>query len=232
MAPKRPADRNPGISRPNDRVWAAARCQEQLFGSAQESRESSADESGESGVAGGGTRPASTRLISDVARCLSTNSSTTPGGSTSKENARQAEPKGDYNINSATITFRYNQLDSSSDVPQNGSGALGTSRQTNTTQFLSFANSNYSILENLKSGVGEWNSVFGTMTNNLLIGYTKQDESRAQINLFPFVVIGSGDGSPLTSFGSEPSPPRSTSPWLSPAASIRRRSSSFMAAPA
>ena len=45
------------------------------------------------------------------------------------------------------------------------------------------------------------------MTNNLLIGYTKQDESRAQINLFPFVVIGAGDGSALTSFGSEPFTP-------------------------
>ena len=116
--------------------------------------------------------------------------------------------KGDYNVNSANkVTFRYNQLDSSSDIPQNGSAALGTSRQTNTTNFLSFANSNYSILENLKSGVGEWNSVFGNMTNNLLIGYTKQDESRAQINLFPFVVIGAGDGSALTSFGSEPFTP-------------------------
>jgi len=116
--------------------------------------------------------------------------------------------KGDYNVNSANkVTFRYNQLDSSSDIPQNGSAALGTQRQTNTTNFLSFANSNYSILENLKSGVGEWNSVFGNMTNNLLIGYTKQDESRAQIDLFPFVVIGAGDGSALTSFGSEPFTP-------------------------
>jgi hypothetical protein len=116
--------------------------------------------------------------------------------------------KGDYNVNNANkFTFRYNQLDSSSDVPQSGSSSLGASRQTNTTQFLSFANSNYSILENLKSGVGEWNSVFGNMTNNLLVGYTKQDESRAQINLFPFVVIGAGDNSALTSFGSEPFTP-------------------------
>ena len=59
------------------------------------------------------------------------------------------------------------------------------------TSFLSFANSNYSILENIKSGIGEWNSVFGsTMSNNLLVGYTKQDESRgARIKLFPFVDI-------------------------------------------
>src|SRR4029079_1632583 len=96
---------------------------------------------------------------------------------------------------------------SRSPVPQNGSSALGTfTRQTGTINFLSFANSNYAILENLKSGVGEWNSVFGNMTNNLLVGYTKQDESRDSIQLFPFVVINEGS-SPYTSFGSEPFTP-------------------------
>ena len=81
--------------------------------------------------------------------------------------------KGDYNVNSANkVTFRYNQLASSTDVNQSGSSSIGTSRQTLTTNFLTFANSNYQILENLKSGVGEWNSVFGTFTNNLLIGHT------------------------------------------------------------
>ena len=120
--------------------------------------------------------------------------------------------KGDYNVNSANkVTFRYNQLDSSSPIPQNGSSALGTvGRQTGSTNFLGFANSNYAILENLKSGVGEWNSVFGNMTNNLLIGYTKQDESRGpegQTPLFPFVVIGDGAAARIPSFGSEPFTP-------------------------
>jgi hypothetical protein len=117
--------------------------------------------------------------------------------------------KGDYNVNNANkVTFRYNQLDSRSPVGQNGSSALGTvGRPTNTTNFLGFANSNYALLENLKSGVGEWNSVFGAMTNNLLIGYTKQDESRDNIALFPFVVIGDGAGLPQTTFGSEPFTP-------------------------
>jgi hypothetical protein len=120
--------------------------------------------------------------------------------------------KGDYNVsNNNKVTFRYNQLNSSSDIGQSGSSSLGTSRQTGTTQFLSFQNSNYSILENLKSGVGEWNSVLkNSMTNNLLIGYTHQDESRGpqgQTPLFPFVVIGAGDGSALTSFGNEPFTP-------------------------
>lgn len=116
--------------------------------------------------------------------------------------------KGDYNLNSHNkVTFRYNQLSSRSDIPQNGSSALGTSRPTNTVNFLSYKNSNYAILENVKSGIGEWNSVFGKFTNNLLVGYTKQNESRDAIQLFPFVVIGDGTGGVLTSFGSEPFTP-------------------------
>jgi len=160
---------------------------------------------------GGNTTRVNRADLAALSSFLSTNFKYDTGPFDNIQKKTPAKPwmlKGDYNINSANkVTFRYNQLDSSSDIPQNGSAALGTSRQTNTTNFLSFANSNYSILENLKSGVGEWNSVFGNMTNNLLIGYTKQDESRAQINLFPFVVIGAGDGSALTSFGSEPFTP-------------------------
>jgi hypothetical protein len=160
---------------------------------------------------GGNTTRVNQSDLAALSSFLSTNFKYDTGAFDNIQKKTPAKPwmlKGDYNVNSANkVTFRYNQLDSSSDVPQNGSAALGTSRQTNTTNFLSFANSNYSILENLKSGVGEWNSVFGTMTNNLLIGYTKQDESRADIALFPFVVIGAGDGSALTSFGSEPFTP-------------------------
>jgi hypothetical protein len=120
--------------------------------------------------------------------------------------------KSDYNLNSANkVTFRYNQLDSNTDVYQSGSSSLGNyTRQTNTTSFLSFANTNYQIVENLKSGVGEWNSVFGTMTNNLLMGYTHQDESRGdkgQVPAFPFVVIGDGTGGAYTTFGNEPFTP-------------------------
>jgi len=116
--------------------------------------------------------------------------------------------KGDYNVSRGNkVTFRYNQLNSRTAVAQNGSSALGTSRPTNTVNFLSFENSNYAIIENVKSGVGEWNSVFGKFTNNLLAGYTKQDESRDSIQLFPFVVIGDGAGGVYTSFGSEPFTP-------------------------
>jgi hypothetical protein len=121
--------------------------------------------------------------------------------------------KTDYNVNGSNkITFRYNQLASSSNILQSGSSSLGAwSRGTNTTQFLSFANSNYQIVENLKSAVAEWNSMFGgSYLNNLLVGYITQDESRGpqgQTPLFPTVVIGAGDGSAYTLFGNEPFTP-------------------------
>jgi Carboxypeptidase regulatory-like domain len=117
--------------------------------------------------------------------------------------------KGNYNISSnQTVSFRYNQLSSNTNVLQSGSSSLGTSRQVNTANFLNFANSNYQIEENIKSGVGEWNAVWGTFTNQLIVSQTYNDESRVQLaKLFPFVVIGDGAGSPLTSFGSEPFTP-------------------------
>jgi outer membrane receptor protein involved in Fe transport len=117
--------------------------------------------------------------------------------------------KGDYNLNANNkVTFRYNQLSSSTGVNLSSSSSLGFGRQTFSTNFLNFANSNYTILENIHSGIGEWNSVLGNnMSNNLIAGYTKQDESRGQLaTLFPFVDILSA-GTAYTSFGSEPFTP-------------------------
>jgi hypothetical protein len=116
--------------------------------------------------------------------------------------------KTNLNINSANkLSLRYNQLDSSTDVYQSSSSSLGINRQTNSTNFLTFSNSNYSILENIRSGIGELDSVFHGMTNTLIGGYTHQDESRKQISLFPFVEIDNGSGAGYTSFGSEPFTP-------------------------
>jgi hypothetical protein len=114
----------------------------------------------------------------------------------------------DYNVdNSNKVSFRYNHLDSSTDVSVSSSGSLGLGRRTFTTDYLSFQNSNYQILENIRSGIGEWNSIIGnSMSNNLIIGYTKQDESRGSIQLFPFVDIWEA-GQAYTSFGSEPFTP-------------------------
>jgi hypothetical protein len=114
----------------------------------------------------------------------------------------------DYNINNNNkASFRYTHLDSSTDVSVSSSGSLGLGRGTFSTNYLSFQSSNYQILENIRSGIGEWSSIIGnSMSNNLIIGYTKQDESRGSIDLFPFVDIWEG-GQAYTSFGSEPFTP-------------------------
>ncbi|MCC7125299.1 MAG: TonB-dependent receptor [Acidobacteria bacterium] len=113
--------------------------------------------------------------------------------------------RSDLNLNSANkVSFRYNQLDSSSTNHVSGSSSAGIGRPTFTTNFLAFSGTNYDILENIKSGIGEWNSVIGNnMANNLIVGLTSNDESRGDVGtLFPFVDILQ-DGTAMTSFGSE-----------------------------
>ena len=103
------------------------------------------------------------------------------------------------------ISFRYNQLDSSSDNYTSSSSSAGVGRSPFTTAFLGFGSTTYSILENIKSGIGEWNSVIGSsMSNSLITGYTTNDESRRPLgDLFPFVDILQ-ENTAYVSFGSEP----------------------------
>jgi hypothetical protein len=111
----------------------------------------------------------------------------------------------DFNLtNSNKISFRYNQLDSSSNNYPSSSSSAGIGRPTFTTNHLAFSGSTYDILENIKSGIGEWNTLLGgSMANNLIVGYTSNDESRGDIGeLFPYVDILQ-DGIAYTTFGSE-----------------------------
>ncbi len=126
--------------------------------------------------------------------------------------ARRFLIRGDWNINNTNkVSVRYNYLDSSSDNLLSTSSSLGFGRDSGrNTNFLSYASSNYAILEDIRSTIGEWNSVFGTsLANSLIIGYTKQDESRGYKTdtLFPFVDILDGSGVAYTSFGFEPFTP-------------------------
>jgi hypothetical protein len=117
----------------------------------------------------------------------------------------------DYNLGKANkISFRYSQLNSSSDSNLSSSSSAGFGRNTFTTNHLNFAASNYEQLENIKSGVGELNSVIGnTMANTLIVGYTSNNENRGDIGkLFPFVDIRDGSGVAYMSFGSEPFTPQ------------------------
>jgi hypothetical protein len=115
----------------------------------------------------------------------------------------------DFNASdSHKITVRYVHLDSITDVLASNSSSLGFGNRRTSTTALNFQNSNYQILEDIRSVVGEWNSVLGSATsNNFIAGYTYQDESRASRGeMFPFVDILDG-GTVYTSFGFEPFTP-------------------------
>jgi hypothetical protein len=117
--------------------------------------------------------------------------------------------RGDYNINSTNrFTLRYLHLDSNTDVLLSNSSSLGAGNRRSNLFGLNFQNSNYKILENIRSWVGEWTSSFGNqVANSLLMGFTKQDESRDSLGtFFPLVDILEA-GSVYTTFGFEPFTP-------------------------
>ena len=124
--------------------------------------------------------------------------------------ARRYLVRGDYNLNQTNkISVRYNQLDSNTDVLLSNSSSLGFGSRRSNLNALNFESSNYQIKENIKSFIGEWNGAFGgNKANTLIVGYTKQDESRdvRYPTLFPLIDILK-DGSTYTSVGYEPFTP-------------------------
>jgi hypothetical protein len=123
---------------------------------------------------------------------------------------RRLLAKFDYNLsNRNKLSFRYNQLDSDTDVLLSTSSSLGFGNRRGNTTGLNFQGSNYQILENRKSGVAELNTVIGsTMSNSLIVGYNNSDESRSTRvgSFFPFVDILNAS-TVYTSFGYEPFTP-------------------------
>jgi len=115
----------------------------------------------------------------------------------------------DFNLNENNkFSLRYNHLDSRADIIESNSNSLGNlgNRRTNSNS-LNFANSNYGMLENIESTVGEWNATVNGMSNQFLAGYTRQNESRLpKGEFFPLVDIQEA-GLTYTSFGFEPFTP-------------------------
>jgi hypothetical protein len=115
----------------------------------------------------------------------------------------------DYNLNNSNkISFRYNQLTSDTDVLLSNSSSLGWGTRRSNLDGLNYQNSNYIIMENIHSLIGEWNSqLSNNMANNLILGYTTNDESRdSRGELFPMVDVLNGS-SVYTTFGFEPFTP-------------------------
>ncbi len=130
-------------------------------------------------------------------------------GYDSKTPATRFVGKLNYNLNVRNkLSLRYTHLDSDTDVLLSNSSSLGFGTRRSVTTGLNFQNSNYIILENIRSVVGEWNAQFGdNKANNLIIGYSHHDESRdSRGDFFPFVDVLEG-GSVYTSFGFEPFTP-------------------------
>ncbi|MBI2402406.1 MAG: TonB-dependent receptor [Gemmatimonadetes bacterium] len=114
-----------------------------------------------------------------------------------------------YNLNVRNkLSLRYTHLDSDTDVLVSNSSSLGLGTRRSVTTGLNFQNSNYIIKENIRSIVGEWNSMIGdNMANNLIVGYSHHDESReSRGDFFPFVDLVEGPNV-YTSFGFEPFTP-------------------------
>jgi hypothetical protein len=115
----------------------------------------------------------------------------------------------DWNIsNKNKLSVRYTHLNSFTDVLASGSSSLGFGGRNGNLNSLNFQNSNYIINENIRSIVGELNSTLSNrVTNNLIVGYTYQDESRgSRGDFFPMVDILK-DGATYTTFGFEPFTP-------------------------
>ena len=115
----------------------------------------------------------------------------------------------DWNANAKNkLSLRYIQLDSKSDNPMSNSSSLGFGNRRDNANSMSFSNSAYAIKENIRSLVGEVNSLVGSnMSNNVIIGYTTNDESREpKGTFFPLVDILK-DGLTYLSLGFEPFTP-------------------------
>jgi len=110
----------------------------------------------------------------------------------------------DYNISDKhRASIRYNFLNSRQDVPINTGSSVSGARRGNLNS-LTFQNSNYVQLEKIQSVIGELNSTFSSkLSNNLILGYTYQNENRDQGNAFPLVDIQSA-GTTYLSFGFDP----------------------------
>ncbi len=125
--------------------------------------------------------------------------------------ARRFLVKGDVNLNDHNkLVLRYNQLDSNTDILVSNSSSVGFGTRRGNTNSLNFANSNYIQLENIKSFVGEFNSIIGTnMSNQLIAGYTTQNENRKYTTptIFPMIDILSGS-TVYTTLGFEPFTPK------------------------
>ncbi len=115
----------------------------------------------------------------------------------------------DFNASDRSkFSLRYTHLDAVTDNLVSNSSSLGFGSRRTNQNAMSFENSGYGQLENIRSLVGEWNlSVGANMANNLIVGYTDHDESREpKAGVFPVIDILK-DGVNYINLGTDPFTP-------------------------
>ncbi len=161
---------------------------------------------------GGTTTRVRASSLDSLSNYLATNFNYVTGpyqGYTHETPSDRLTAKLDFSLNQKNkFILRYTELNSNTDVLLSNSSSLGFGTRRSNLNGLNFQNSNYQILENIQSLVGEWNALIGSnMSNNLIVGYTKNDESRASRgSFFPMVDILESN-SVYTTFGFEPFTP-------------------------
>jgi hypothetical protein len=117
----------------------------------------------------------------------------------------------DWNINqNHRVSLRYSQVESKSpsflSSSTTGSNVVyGSGAGRLNSNSLWFRNSNYYQEQNFYSLALEANSTFGKIANTFRASYTNQNDPRSSDSeVFPFVDILDGSGTPFTSFGYEP----------------------------
>lgn len=114
----------------------------------------------------------------------------------------------DWNISDKhRLSLRYTNLDSEADILVSNSNSLGFGNRRG-SQALSYQNSNYVQFEKINSVIAELNSVFSNkVSNNLIIGFTSQNENRgSRGSFFPLIEIQK-EGQTYISAGFEPFTP-------------------------
>ena len=106
------------------------------------------------------------------------------------------------------FSLRYTHLDAITDNLVSNSTSLGVGNRRTNANSMSYQNSGYGQLENIRSLVGEWNASIGrNMANNMIVGYTSNDESREPMGpVFPAVDIRK-EGQTYINFGTDPFTP-------------------------
>lgn len=101
----------------------------------------------------------------------------------------------DWNINDNNkLSVRYSMLDSEADNLISNSSSLGFGNRRTSPNSMSYENAGYTLQEDIQSVIAELNSTFGSkISNNLIVGYTYQNEDRGyKGDFFPTVDILDG----------------------------------------